>query len=116
MCLRKWFLPEDTEERNKENEGEDSDRNGLCSHQGSGWIAFVVRGGADVKGGQTSSTEVEQWRAHTLAHRAYTHTRSHQEAQQWKGVGLCRRGPLSFSLGVQTTYSEGKTLMCPGRP
>lgn len=65
LCVsRKWLLPEDTEDRNEESEANDSPSeaytNGPCSHQGSGWIAFVVRGGVDVEGGQTSSTEVEQ--------------------------------------------------------
>lgn len=68
-----------------------------------------MRGGADVERGQTASTEVEH--THT-----YTHKHTHQEARQRKGVVLCRRGPRSFSFGVQATCSEEDTPMCPGRP
>lgn len=54
--------------------------------QGSGCTASVVRGGADLEGGQSSSTEVE----HTLT----VHIHMHQGARQRKGVVLRRRGPL----------------------
>lgn len=37
--------------------------------QGSGCTASVVRGGADLEGGQSSSTEVE----HTLTHSPHTY-------------------------------------------
>lgn len=75
--MRKWlFAPKRTEERNKGQEKTDFPSVALterdCSHQGSGWIAFVGRGGAAVEGGQTSSTEVEQW-PHTHKDR-HTHT------------------------------------------
>lgn len=67
--------------------------------QGRGCTASAVRGGADLEGGQSASTEVE----HTLT----VHIHTHQEAQQRKGVVLCRRGPLSFCLRVRTTCSDG---------
>lgn len=105
MCLRKWT--ENTEESNEKIEADEIPCVAQAEegHQGSGCTVSRVRGGADLEGGQTASTEVE----HTV------HIHTNQEAQQRKGVVLCRRGPLSFCLRVRTTCSDGgKTLMCPG--
>lgn len=63
----------------------------------------VARGGASVERArkrerrQTALTEVD---THTLTLGHIQAHETHQEAQQRKGVVLCRRGPLSFSLGV----------------
>lgn len=93
--MRKWlFAPKRTEERNKGQEKTDFPSVALterdCSHQGSGWIAFVGRGGAAVEGGQTSSTEVEQWPhthtktdTHTHIYRAHTNTRKPSRGRGW---------------------------------
>lgn len=93
--MRKWlFAPKRTEERNKGQEKTDFPSVALterdCSHQGSGWIAFVGRGGAAVEGGQTSSTEVEQWphthkdrHTHTHIYRAHTNTRKPSRGRGW---------------------------------
>lgn len=99
VCLRKWT--ENTEESNEKTEADEIPRVAQAEegHQGSGCTASVVRGGADLEGGQTASTEVE----HTLT----VHIHTDQEAQQRKGVVLCRRGPLSFCLRVRTTCSDG---------
>lgn len=91
MCLRKWT--ENTEESNEKTEADEIPCVAQAEegHQGSGCTASVVRGGADLEGGLTASTEVE----HTLT----VHIHTDQEAQQRKGVVLCRRGPL-FSVSA----------------
>lgn len=90
--FRKWLSPGDTAGRNEESTADERSQRGAGwkGHQGSGWGVFVVRGGADVKRGQTASTEVE----HT-----HTHAHTHQEARQRKGW-CCVGGVLALSLLV----------------
>lgn len=99
MCLRKWT--ENTEESDEKTEADAIPHVAQAEegHQGSVCTVSVVRGGADLEGGQSASTEVE----HTLT----VHIHTDQEAQQRKGVVLCRRGPLSFCIRVRTTCSDG---------
>lgn len=69
-------------------------------HRGSGWVAFVVRGGACAEGGDTSSTIVEQ---HTLIK---SHTNARKPGRGW-GWGCAGRVlSLSPSVGVRAARAE----------
>lgn len=93
VCLRKWLLPEGygRQKWREWSRRRSQWSTGWKGQQGSGWRAFVVRGGADVEGGQTASTEVE----HTLMH-TYTHTRKPSRGRGWCCVG----GVLALSLSA----------------
>lgn len=71
--------------------------------QGSGCTASVVRGGADLEGGQSASTEVE----HTHSQYTYIRTRKPSRGRGWCRVGGVRS--LSVSASGRLVLTGGKT-------